>query len=137
MNLIDRTLEQLKVLNADEVIQTLGRIYDEPIDRNSLSLYPQYIQDTIFLIDLDTELSMQGISGLLENSTGAFIPNMITALKNIRANNEADILHAVYERHKINSSDEEIDVLSDKLYLYTGFDIWPLLEAYVEREMCV
>ena len=135
MNLIENILAKIKSMTADDVIQAMGHIYDEPVERKNMSAYPQFMQDVVFIIDLDTELSMQGIGGLLENSTGNYIPNMIIALRNILADSEASVLQKIYEKYKINPADEAIDELSNNLYLYTDFDIWPLLETYVDREM--
>jgi len=134
MNLIERVLADIKNMSADEVIQSLGEIYEEPVERSSLSAYPQFIRDIVFIIDLDTELAMNGIGGLLENSTAEYIPDMAAALKNIGADDEAGVLREIYEKYKTSPDDEAIDELSNNLYFYTDFDIWSLLEAYVEKE---
>ncbi|MDR2904843.1 MAG: hypothetical protein LBU73_02700 [Helicobacteraceae bacterium] len=48
---------------------------------------------------------------------------MISALKNIKADNEANVLQKIYEKYKTDPSDETIDELRKNLYLYTDFDI--------------
>ena len=127
-------LSNLNAMSADEVIQSMGRIYEQDVDREQLFQYPQFLQDVIFIIDLDTELSLEGIGGLLENRTEQYVPHMTAALRRISANGEADTLEKIWRRYQRNPGDEEIDHLSNGLYLYTGFDIWALLEAYVCAE---
>ncbi|MDR0374437.1 MAG: DMP19 family protein [Treponema sp.] len=132
MNILDNVMKNIQTMTADDVIQALGRIYAEPVERDGLSAYPQFVQDAVFIIDLDTELNMEGISGLLENSTGRHIPKMITALRNIAAEDEAALLEEIYVLYRENPDDERISDLADGLYPYTDFDIWPLLEDYIE-----
>ena len=141
INYIDSILQRLDSISADDVIQEIGgNVYKENIDRAEVLKYPQFIQDIIFLVDMDTELVMQGD---LSNETPLkYIPNMVTALKNIHAYNEADVLQNIYEiytsfRWKENADnelDEKIDNLYKEMYYKTGFDIWSLLENYVEHE---
>lgn len=112
----------------------MAEIYNIPIDREDLVKYPQFIQDIIFIIDYDTELSMNGILGFLKNSTNKYLPQTITALKNIGADTDVEVLK------KISSFDtykniNDIESLSEKIYLYNDFDIWKLLEEYVKREI--
>lgn len=137
MSFIDKVLININSMTADDIIQAMADIYSEPIEREEIVVkYPQFIQDIIFIIDFDTELAMQGIGGLLENRAGRYISNIIIALRNIQADNEAILLQEIYEKYKANPEDESIDESADKLYLYTGFDIWELLEIYVDKEKC-
>ncbi|SHL29070.1 DMP19 family protein [Flavobacterium chilense] len=133
MNFIEKTLNNLCDMTADDVVQSMAKIYNEPIDRNKLLEYPQFIRDIIFLIDFDTEMNMQG--DVLQNSIKEHVPNIITALGNIEANNESKILQEIYKRFQQNPDDEMIDKLYAKMYLYTDFDIWLLLDIYVEKQM--
>lgn len=134
MNFIDRILDNLHQMTADDVVELMVKnIYDEPIERDQLSKYPQFISDIIFIIDFDTEMTMQG--DVLQNSICEYVPNIITALKNIKAENEANILQEIYERYQQDPEDEMIDDLYNKMYINTDFDIWPILDAYVEKEM--
>lgn len=134
MNFIDKAIACIKSMSADDVIQAMSKIYDEPIERTELEKYPQFIQDTIFIIDLDTELSMEGIGGVLENSSGMYIDKIITALRNIYAENDANLLQQIFNIYKENSEDDSIEELANQLYLYSGFDIWGLLNTYVEKQ---
>ena len=73
------------------------RIYKEPLqtrwaDRRQL---PDVVRTVALLIDLDTELHMNGLAGLIENSTGEFLPEMISALEDIGAPKTAQALLSV------------------------------------------
>jgi len=133
MNFIEKILDNIDNMSAEHVIQSMTKIYSEPIDRIQLLEYPQFIRDIIFIMDLDTEMNMQG--DVLENSIREDIPNIIYALKNINADNEAKILEEIYDLYQQNSEDEKIDELYGKMYIYTDFDIWSLLEIYVKNQM--
>ena len=110
------------------------KMFEEPLDDETISGSPQFIQDIIYILYLNTELEMSGIYGVLENLYSHHMPNIITALNNIQATNEANILHEIYEKYKVCPDDESIEKLEDKLYLYTGFNIWDLVVPYVEKE---
>lgn len=134
MNFIEKILDNLHRMTADDVIESIARkIYDEPIEREELTKYPQFISDIIFIIDFDTEMTMQG--DVLQNSICEFVPNIITAFKNIKAENDTNILQEIYERYQQNEDDEMINNLYNKMYINTDFDIWPILDAYVEKEI--
>ena len=91
------------------------------------------MQDIIFIVDYDTELAMNGLCGFLTNDTGLYLSNTITALENCRALEDAKIL---VKCAKIGFDNFElIEQLSLKTYMYTEFDIWELLIAYVELEI--
>ncbi len=140
MNYIDDILNRLHVMSADDIIQEIGgKIYSEPLDRDEILKYPQFIQDIIFLIDMDTELTMQG--DVLVNSTGQHVPNMIVALKNIHADNDANLLQKIYDVYQSNPNYdiiwETLDDFYSRMYLYTDLDIWRLLNTYVEQEKCM
>ena len=134
INFIEEILTNINSLRAEDIIESMAEIYNIPIDREDLVKYPQFIQDIIFIIDYDTELSMNGILGFLKNSTNKYLPQTITALKNIGADTDVEVLK------KISSFDtykniNDIESLSEKIYLYNDFDIWKLLEEYVKREI--
>lgn len=61
INFIEEILTNINSLRAEDVIESMAEIYNIPIDREDLVKYPQFIQDIIFIIDYDTELSMNGI----------------------------------------------------------------------------
>ncbi|CEP45631.1 Uncharacterised protein [[Clostridium] sordellii] len=134
INFIEEILTNINSLRAEDVIESMAEIYNIPIDREDLVKYPQFIQDIIFIIDYDTELSMNGILGFLKNSTNKYLPQTITALKNIGADTDVEVLKKISSFNTYKNIND-IESLSEKIYLYNDFDIWKLLEEYVEREI--
>lgn len=139
MNALDNILEKIPYLSADDIIQTLGEEMYKGKDKDfpeldRLGNYPNFIQDAIYIIEFDTELAMNGIDGVLDNRTACLIPKIIKAFQNIGANQEADILSQIYIINQTFPWSNEIETLGKSLYLYTDFDIWSLLETYVEQE---
>lgn len=136
MNVLDNILENLPHLSADDIIQTLGsEMYEKEFSElDKVGNYPKFIQDAIYIIEFDTELAMNGIGGVLENWINCIIPEIIKAFQNIGANQEADILSKIYAIYQTSPCSDEIETLRKSFYLYTSFDIWSLLEIYVEQE---
>lgn len=136
MNALDNIINGIQNLSANEILDRLSsEMYKSDFPtHDKLGCCPQFIQDTILIIDLDSELSMEGICGVLENSIGNLLPQIIKALHNIAATGEANTLSNIYAAYQISPNSENIDSLAKKLYLYTGFDIWTLLETYIEQE---
>jgi hypothetical protein len=60
-----------------------------------LSKLPLLVRDLVLLIDLDTELSMNGILGFLENSSSRFINETIELLERIQADADARVLQEI------------------------------------------
>ncbi|CAI3244159.1 conserved hypothetical protein [Clostridium neonatale] len=133
MNFIDRALERLNEMSADDFLQSMADIYSEPIDRSEIKGYPQFVQDVISIIDYDTELQMEGLEGFFNDSTKDYINETIIALKNCGAIKEAEILE------KCNNDDIEnydrYDELENETYLNNDFEgFWKLVKDYIERE---
>lgn len=136
MNVLDNIINDIQNLSANEIFDRLSTEIcksDFPAYSN-LGCYPQFIQDIILIIDLDTELSMEGICGVLENSIANLLPQIIKALHNIGAKGEANTLSNIYAVYQTSPNSENIDSLARKRYLYTDFDIWTLLETYIEQK---
>jgi hypothetical protein len=136
MTFLDEIMVRLDAMSADDVIEAVGGgMYINPAIRGELHNYPQFIQDIIYIVDLDTALNMDG--DVLVNNEGE-LPGMLTALRNIHADKEASLLQRIYDIYKANPHYDAIcgtvDGLYKEMYLYTGFDIWGLLELYVELE---
>ncbi|WP_348623195.1 DUF4375 domain-containing protein [Paenibacillus peoriae] len=55
------------------------------------------LRTIILLIDFDTELSMNGVFGFLENSTGKYLNETISALKLIKAEKDSSIMEEIKE----------------------------------------
>ncbi|WP_336775471.1 DMP19 family protein [Paenibacillus sp. MMO-58] len=79
-------------------------------DKEVFKKLPEVLQDIILLIDLDTELNMNGILGFAENSTGRYLDETIKALERVGAINDANALIEIKEilkeyganTHKLN-----------------------------------
>lgn len=66
-------------------------LYEEPLaslwaDRRSL---PETVRTVALVIDYDTEVAINGLTGLLENSIGEYIPEIIDALVAVGAERTA------------------------------------------------
>jgi hypothetical protein len=93
-------LNLLKNTPASELVEHIcGGIYQGETfllrDIKTLDRIPQLIRDCILLIDLDTEINMNGIFGYLENSTGKFIDETIEVLERIGASNDSITLNNI------------------------------------------
>lgn len=67
------------------------RIYEPPLSsvRERMRDLPTALRTVVLAIDFDTEVTMQGILGFLENSTGLFLSETITAFEEIGASETA------------------------------------------------
>lgn len=138
------TLENLKSMSASQIIDEIAsNQYKENNrhlrEKNTLDKLPTVIKDILLLADFDTELSMNGILGFIENSTGLFLNEIIDALQRIGATEDMNILKnisdtlnsygidtktlrsnvnrgGVYEITKfVNTHGEEYDEMADKI----------------------
>ncbi|WP_340401171.1 hypothetical protein [Paenibacillus sp. FSL H8-0079] len=84
-------LDQLEEMSGEEVVGGIAMdLYRAEFAtiRESGPELPQVLRDTILIIDLDTELSMNGMTGFLENASGQYLGETIAAME--RIGNEAD-----------------------------------------------
>jgi hypothetical protein len=85
------------------VAEILGRlaleIYKPPLAklRNDLRPIPAVLRIPILIIDLDTEVAMNGMLGFLENSSGLYLAETIEALESISAHNAAGTLRNIQQ----------------------------------------
>lgn len=63
--------------------------------RERVTELPAVLRDIMLIIDLDTELSMNGMTGFLENASGQYMDKTIEALVRIGDNADAAILQKV------------------------------------------
>lgn len=133
MNFIDSALSRINEISADDFLQSMANIYSEPIERNELKKYPQFVQDVIFIIDYDTELQMEGLEGFFNDSTKDYVNETIIALKNCGAANEAEILEKC-KNIDIEDYDGYVE-LENETYLNNDFEgFGKLVDEYIERE---
>jgi hypothetical protein len=85
-------------MSADEILDDLAiRIYEPPLLelREDLRSVPEVLRVPILIIDFDIEVTMNGILGFLENSTGRYLADTIAALEAIGGNHAAAILRTI------------------------------------------
>lgn len=163
MRLFDEILNNIRNYTGEELAEKIAEnMYKEKFVREEILKYPMFIQTLVFIIDFDTELNMEGIYGVLENSIGLFLPHIIGAFRLIGDQSDADILTEIwnlagplkpkegqrtedFEEYQITSfvqnydldeeTEERIEALANQLYLETGFDMWSLLFSYLDEEI--
>ncbi|PFM82699.1 DUF4375 domain-containing protein [Bacillus sp. AFS077874] len=85
---------------------------------------PVVIIDIILIVNLDTELNMQGILGFLENSTGLFLDDTIETLQRIQAKEDYEILKAIksiLQQNNVSTQDLRNNVDNQTEYSITTF----------------
>jgi len=81
-----------------DLVEHIGSvIYEEEASSIRQMLYemPESWRTIIMIIDFDTELSMNGILGFLENFTGKYLNETIAALKLIEATEDSFIIEEI------------------------------------------
>lgn len=60
-------------------------VYEPPFSaaRERLRELPAALRTVVLVVDFDTEVSMEGMLGFLENSPGRYLPETITAFETI------------------------------------------------------
>jgi hypothetical protein len=87
-------------MSVDEILDSLAlRIYAPPVAtlRDDLRSIPAVLRIPILIIDLDTEVLINGMLGFLENSTGLYLAETIEALETISAHNAAGTLRTIQQ----------------------------------------
>lgn len=84
----------------DLVEQIASVIYDEELlsVRNRVEELPELLKTIIWVIDFDTELSINGILGFLENSSGRYLNATIRTFRLIEATEDACLLEQIEKR---------------------------------------
>ncbi|WP_326400096.1 DMP19 family protein [Paenibacillus ottowii] len=151
--------------SAADLVEHIGSvIYGEEASsiRDMIYEVPESLRTIILLIDFDTELSMNGVFGFLENSTRKYLNETISGLKLIRAEKDSSTMEEIKkliedinfngeiklepyqitifeERHDINERIlERIKELADGLYVYSiERDIFDYLIDYLSNNWMV
>ena len=120
-------IDDFSSLSTEDLVQALSiRLYESPLNRlrETLSSRPEVFRVLTLVIDFDTEVSMNGILGFLENSSGHWLTETIEAFDIIRANETACILRrvqAAMNRHGISSSTLRSEVNAGTQYSVVSF----------------
>jgi hypothetical protein len=129
---IIKDLIQLNLLtkkSGEEIINEIAlNIYNEEnnhlTQKDAFYKLPAVIRDIILVINLDTELNMQGILGFLENSTGLFLGDTIDTLQRIQAKEDYEILKSIksiLEQNNVSTQDLRNNVDNQMEYSITSF----------------
>lgn len=93
-------LDQLESMSGEEVVGSVAMdLYRAEFAtiRKCGPEIPQILREMILLIELDTELSMNGIAGYLENSSGQFISETTAVLQRIGNETDAEIMQSIQD----------------------------------------
>lgn len=128
-------------ISADDFLQALADIYKYPDVRQSLTAYPQFVQDVIYIIDYDTEVQMEGLEGFFTNSTKDFFYETYHALINCGALSEAEILVkaqkilCLMDETGDDMYHEQFEHIEKQIALHNDYEhFWNLVRAYIDRE---
>ena len=77
------------------------QIFEPPLLnlRDDLRSVPEVLRIPILIIDLDTEVTMEGMLGFLENFTGLYLVETIDALETLSAHKAAGTLRSIERIH--------------------------------------
>jgi hypothetical protein len=119
---------ELEELTPRELIEVLStRIYEPPLSEAR----ERFLADSsafcviVLVLDFDTEVSMQGVLGFLENSTGLFLAETIEAFDRIGARATSDILRSIagiLEEHHVSPSGLRADFAGTTPYQIMTFN---------------
>lgn len=123
------SLDHLMKNTGEEIINEIAlNLYKEEnyqiCERDTFYKLPIVIRDIILVINFDTELTMQGILGFLENSTGLFLDDTIETLDRIQAKEDYEILIAIkskLEQNNVSAQDFRNNVNNLKEYFINTF----------------
>ena len=114
-------------MSVGEIVQDLSiKVFEPPLSNllDDLRSVPEVLRIPILLIALDTEVTMNGMLGFLENSTGLYLADTIDALEAISAHKTADTLRTIQQimsDHGVTVEDLRRNVNSGQLYEITNF----------------
>lgn len=134
MNFIDTALKNH--LDCDDFLQEMAvNIYSHSEIRDILRNYPQFVADTIAIIDYDTDLSMDG--DIFVNDSDKF-PDIITALHNCGLDNDVEILCKLQDLYSNDDNfwSEQGDNLYSELMWNKNIDrFWIIIKNYINNSL--
>lgn len=136
MNFIDKAFA--KNLKGDDFLQAMVDIYSEPEVYKELKKYPRFVADIITVIDYDTALQIDGLDDVISGNLSNRYKEIINALENCGAKDEADVLKKARELYILDdgSYGKEYNNLSSRLALNNDYDrFWDMVRAYIDRNL--
>lgn len=141
MNFIEEALDKKGHMSADDFLQAMADIYKNPEVRKSLTAYPQFVQDVIYIIDYDTKIQMEGLEAFLTDSTKQFFNETYCAFINCGALTEAQILEkaqrlvCLIDEIAEDEYDEQFEQFEKQIALHNDYErFWNQVRAYIDRE---
>ncbi|WP_435166843.1 DMP19 family protein [Paenibacillus glycanilyticus] len=125
--------EHLHTTSASELIEQVcsNRYKQESYYTNDKEVFkklPEVLQDIILLIDLDTELTMNGLLGFAENSSGRYLDETIKVLERIGAVNDANALQELKDILKEYGASTHI--LNDDIQLVQQYEVQSFAQTH-------
>ncbi|MGM1048068.1 MAG: DMP19 family protein [Bacillota bacterium] len=96
-DLINKLLpvDRLSMMSGEEIVEHIAlHIYKDHFSdiREHFEQLPEVLRDIVLVIDLDTELNMNGITGYLENSSGCYFEETMETLERIQFREDLNIM---------------------------------------------
>lgn len=135
MNFIDRAFDNK--LQGDDFLQAMADVYSETEVREILDKYPAFVKDVILIIDYDSEIQMEGLDEVIHGSLERKLPEILQALDNCGASQEADVLRQA-SAMTLEEYEGKYDSLCDKLAINNDYDgFWDLVRSYINASLNV
>ncbi len=133
MNFIDKALENN--LRGDDFLQAMANIYFEDEVREILDQYPQFVRDVILIIDYDSEIQMEGLNEVVFGNLSKQLPDILCALDNCGASNEANVLRQA-KAMSLDEFEDNYNIIYDKLAINNDYDgFWNLVRSYIDASL--
>jgi hypothetical protein len=114
-------------MSVREIVEHLFvKVFEPPLSNllDDLRSVPEVLRIPILVIALDTEVTMNGMFGFLENCTGLYLIETIEALEAISAHKAADTLRTIQQimsDHGVTVERLRRDLNNAQLYQITNF----------------
>jgi Domain of unknown function (DUF4375) len=137
--------DQYRSMSAREVVEHLSiKVFEPPLSHllDDLRSVPEVLRIPILLIVFDTEVTMEGMLGFVENSTGRYLVDTIDALETIAAHQTAETLRSIQRimsDHGVTVEHLRRNLNNAQLYQITNFrelhgeELVPMAEQ-IDRE---
>ncbi|MCD8170764.1 MAG: hypothetical protein LUE94_15925, partial [Clostridiales bacterium] len=125
-------------LSGDDFLQAMADIYSEPEVYRILNQYPPFVADVISIIDYDTALQMDGLDDIISGNLSSRYAEILNALKQCGAEQEADILKHAKELYDSDEDgyNEEYDNLNSQIALHNDYNgFWDIVRAYIDKNL--
>lgn len=116
----------------------MADIYSEPEVYRILNQYPPFVADVISIIDYDTALQMDGLDDIISGNLSSRYAEILNALKQCGAEQEADILKHAKELYDSDEDgyNEEYDNLNSQIALHNDYNgFWDIVRAYIDKNL--